>query len=118
MDFKTYEERAATTALYPGRRAGPVHSALGVGLSYVLLGLNGEAGECAEQLKKAIRDDGGTITPERRRTLVKELGDVLWYLAAAAHEVGVPLDEIAAVNLDKLARRKQADTLGGSGNDR
>ena len=75
MNFDQYQEQAGITAIYPN---------IGQNLAYPVLGLNGEAGEVAEQAKKAIRDDGGIITPERREKLKKELGDVLWYLSACA----------------------------------
>jgi NTP pyrophosphatase (non-canonical NTP hydrolase) len=58
------------------------------------------------------------LTPERRELLIKEVGDVLWYLAAAARELGISLGEIAQGNIDKLAARKAAGKLGGSGDNR
>jgi len=82
------------------------------------LGLCGEAGECAEKVKKAIRDDGGILTPERTVALASELGDVLWYLAQLATEAGLDLDEVAQLNLDKLAARQAANVLHGSGDNR
>ncbi len=65
------------------------------------LGIAGEAGEVADYLKKVLFH-GHQLDRER---LVKELGDVLWYLAAIASEIGVPLSEVAAANIDKLAKR-------------
>ena len=72
------------------------------------LGLCGEAGETAEKVKKAIRDDGGTLTEERRAAIAAELGDVLWYVAQLATEAGLDLDELAEANLEKLASRQRA----------
>src|SRR6185436_12648534 len=74
-------------------------------LTYPALGLCGEAGECAEKVKKAIRDDGGALTEERRAALAAELGDVLWYMAQLATEAGLDLDAIAEDNLAKLLSR-------------
>src|SRR3712207_4133908 len=93
MDLADYQRRSRATAVYPGA---------GANLTYPALGLCGEAGEVAEKVKKAIRDDGGVLTPERRDALAAELGDVLWYVAQVATEAGLDLDAIAADNLAKL----------------
>jgi NTP pyrophosphatase (non-canonical NTP hydrolase) len=108
VEFSEYQRLSRRTAMYP-REAG---------LSYPTLGLAGEAGEVAEQIKKSIRDDGGEMTPERRAALSKELGDVLWYLAQLATELDLDLDEVAQANLDKLRSRQLRGVLSGSGDDR
>ena len=87
----------------------------GSNLTYPALGLCGEAGEAAEKVKKAIRDDAGELTPERRDALAAELGDVLWYVAQLATEAGLELDEIARSNLEKLLSRRERAVLHGSG---
>ena len=69
-------------------------------------------------MKKAISDDGGELTEERRDALAAELGDVLWYVAQLATEAGLELDEIAADNLSKLLSRKERGALQGSGDTR
>ena len=107
LDFATYQLQAQTTAVYPGRGQG--------NYTYPALGLAGETGEVCEKLKKAIRDEGGTITPERKALLAKELGDVLWYIAALATELGLSLEEIASGNLSKLAARKAQNKIHGDG---
>lgn len=109
MDFGTYQRLSRRTAVYPGA---------GANITYPALGLCGEAGEAAEKVKKAIRDDGGVLTEERREALAKELGDVLWYVAQLATEAGLDLGEIAAGNLEKLLSRQRRDVLAGSGDDR
>ena len=53
-----------------------------------------------------------------RKTLKDELGDVLWYLAALATELACPLSEIAESNIEKLEKRKEKNTLHGSGDER
>lgn len=106
-DFATYQKQAQTTAVYPQRGEG--------NFIYPALGLAGETGEICEKIKKVIRDEGGVISDERRQLLAKELGDVLWYVSTLATELGLNLDEIAAGNLAKLAARKQANTIHGSG---
>ena len=66
-----------------------------------VMGLCGEAGEAIDLVKKQ-RFQGH---PLDRDALVKELGDVAWYLAEAAQGLGVPLEEIMRRNLEKLRRR-------------
>ena len=109
MDFSDYQRRSRATALYPG---------LGESLAYPALGLCGEAGEVAELVKKALRDEGGVLSAERRDLLTRELGDVLWYLAQLSTEAGLDLGAIAAANLEKLASRAARGTLHGAGDDR
>jgi len=87
-------------------------------LAYPALGLAGEAGEVAEHAKKAIRDDAGVVTEERRRAMAKELGDVLWYVSQLASELGLELEEIARANLEKLLSRQRRGVLSGSGDER
>jgi NTP pyrophosphatase (non-canonical NTP hydrolase) len=108
VDLCEYQRLSRRTAEYP-REAW---------LAYPALGLAGEAGEVAEHAKKAIRDDGGAVLPERREALAKELGDVLWYVAQLASELELDLDEIAADNLEKLLSRQRRGVLSGSGDDR
>lgn len=114
MDLNEYQTIARSTAIYP------VNSR--VGLIYVSLKLNGEAGEIAEGVGKAIRDDAfmstGMLEMPRTHALAKELGDVLWYVSAMAAELGYTLEEIAHMNLAKLGGRKSRGTLSGSGDDR
>ena len=96
MNFEEYQSEASATALYPRRLEN---------VEYPTLGLAGEAGEVANIVKKIQRDHGGVINDEIRAKLKDELGDVLWYISACADELGLTLDEIAAFNVDKLAKR-------------
>lgn len=111
LNFDEYQKLADDTAVYPGRDDEKV-------APYPALGLAGEAGEVCEHLKKLIRDDDGRLSDERRRALKKELGDVLWYVAAVATELDASLAEIAAANVDKLADRRDRGVLKGEGDDR
>jgi len=109
MDLNAYQLAAGRTALYPDRGQNPL---------YPTLGLCGEAGEVADKVKKVMRDNGGVFSTERRQAIALELGDVLWYVAQLAHELGVSLEEIASANLAKLADRADRNVLGGSGDRR
>jgi NTP pyrophosphatase (non-canonical NTP hydrolase) len=111
MEFKEYQEKAKTTAVYKGH--GTVQ-----GVEYATLGLAGEAGEIANKVKKIQRDDEGEVTASRKQDLFNEIGDVLWYCAALASELGVSLDDIAMNNLVKLAIRKSENQIKGSGDYR
>jgi len=120
-----YQTLATKSAIYPGRGTP-------LGLAYVALKMNGEAGEFAEHVGKAMRDDnygqvfehrgdelfGSQLLPERRELLIKEIGDVLWYLSAACNELGISLSDAAVTNLRKLADRTERDALRGSGDER
>lgn len=65
------------------------------------LGISGEAGEIADHIKKHRFQGHDLNTAE----LVKEAGDVLWYLNLLACALGMPLEEIAAQNISKLRQR-------------
>ncbi|MCZ7591648.1 MAG: nucleoside triphosphate pyrophosphohydrolase family protein [Kiritimatiellae bacterium] len=107
MTFSEYQAGAAKTAVYPGRGTG--------NWIYPALGLAGESGEICEKIKKCIRDDDGKMSEERRSLLAKELGDVLWYVATMCSELNLSMEDVAAGNLKKLAARKDAGTIHGSG---
>ncbi len=108
MELSEYQRLSRRTATYP-REAR---------LSYPALGLSGEAGEVAEHVKKSIRDDGGTVSDQRRRALAQELGDVLWYVAQLATELDLDLEDVGQGNLDKLLSRQRRGVLSGSGDER
>lgn len=70
-------------------------------LKCAALGLNGEAGEFADIVKK-VYYQGHLSSPDE---LAKELGDVLWYISLASDVIGVPIEQIARMNLKKLEER-------------
>ena len=84
---------------------------------HLLLGLVGEAGEVAEKVKKVIRDEDGDFS-KLDELFKKELGDVLWHIAVLAAYFDIPLEDIAKMNIDKLASRLERGTIGGSGDSR
>lgn len=112
MDLNSYQWHASETAVYPSRKEGIA------GLSYCVLGLNGEAGEVAEKLKKIIRDNYGEISKEHKEAIKKELGDVLWYVSQCAEELGLKLDDVGVSNIDKLYSRKERGKIQGNGDNR
>ena len=103
IGFRDYQKKAVSFAIYPA-----THKVL-----CPTLGLCGEAGEVAEKVKKQVRD--GVFN---RHEVAKELGDVLWYLANLSSDIGYNLDEIAAMNIDKLSSRKDRNKIQGSGDNR
>ena len=108
MNFNEYQEKARETAVYPN---------IGNNLWYPALGL-GESGECQNIVKKVYRDKDGNADANDVRMIVKELGDQLWYIAAVASELGVSLDDVAQLNIDKLRDRAERGALHGSGDNR
>ena len=69
-------------------------------------------------MKKIIRDNDGVFTDEKKLEIAKEIGDVLWYCAALAHDIGYTLEEVGNMNVEKLRSRKQRNKLNGSGDNR
>ncbi len=86
-------------------------------VSYDGLGL-GEAGEVQGKIKKIIRDNGGEITEESKKEIIKELGDTLWYIASMCQTLGISLEEVASYNIEKLKSRHARGTVHGSGDNR
>ncbi len=104
-----YENLAGQTAIFPKEKA----------LEYLALGMTSEAGEVAGKVKKLIRDGEDKEGFEMKKlAIAAEIGDVIWYCAMMAKEVGVPLNDIMKENLKKLHGRKERGTLSGSGDER
>ena len=85
---------------------------------YPALGLTGEAGECSDKVKKVIRDNNGVFTDEKKIEIAKEIGDVLWFCATLANDIGFDLETIGQMNYDKLQSRQKRGMLHGSGDNR
>lgn len=115
MNLNEYQDLARKTA----KAQNPQHMAFG---------LLSEAGEVAGILQRFHRGDkdyripdgfGGVVVSHTAVEMIrKELGDVLWYLSQLADVFDLRLEDIALNNLDKLAKRKEAGTIEGSGDDR
>lgn len=113
MNLNDYVKWTDETAMYPECGTGSV-----MARAYVGHKLSGELGEVQEHLGKAIRDDGGAITPERLMEITKEIGDYLWYTARLISELGLDAEEILDINVAKLTSRKERGVIGGSGDNR
>jgi NTP pyrophosphatase (non-canonical NTP hydrolase) len=104
MKLNTYQGLALETAVYPKD----------VKVIYPLLGLAGEAGEVADKYKKVLRGDKELDAD----ALAGEVGDVLWYVAVLAFDLGYTLEEIAQKNVVKLASRQERGVIKGDGDTR
>ncbi len=108
-----YQTRAAMYDLF--RTTGNYNT---VAFVEKVLGLVGEAGETADKIKKVLRDKDGVISEADKAEIAKELGDVLWYVASIARYLGVTLEDVAKMNLEKLESRKNRNLLHGEGDNR
>jgi NTP pyrophosphatase (non-canonical NTP hydrolase) len=109
MQLNDYQTKASRTALYP---------TIGKRYVYPALGLANEAGEVLGKIKKVFRDHNGVLTKEYKLALKKELGDVLWYVAMLAKDLGFKLDDLGKDNLKKLASRAHRGKITGDGDNR
>lgn len=97
-DFDEYQSLALRTA------SGVSVASESAMLNAAALGLNGEAGEIADHVKK-VMFHGHPLDDDTRDKIAKEIGDILWYCALAAKGIGLGLGEIASMNVEKLRRR-------------
>lgn len=111
-----YQDLATSMAVYAQPTTRPVPDPWTFGVAYLALKLNGEAGEVAEKIGKALRGDYPVMSV--RGDLLLELGDVLWYLSQLARELGYSMEDVATGNISKLADRKSRNTLRGNGDAR
>lgn len=96
------EVRAMTPNEYQKEalRTAGEHNPLDLLLNGVM-GLAGESGECVDMVKKMLFQQHDLD----REHLAKELGDVAWYLAVAAHAIDYPLEDVLLMNVEKLRNR-------------
>lgn len=113
MEFDEYQKKAKKYDQFD-----ETNNPKEAGLIEKVLGLTGEAGETADKFKKVIRDKNGEMGADETEEIKKELGDVLWYVAAIARDLRIPLSEVAEGNLEKLESRYQRGKIGGSGDNR
>jgi len=109
MRLDEYQTRAMETAVY---------TTIGHPCVYPALGLAEESGETVGKVKRLFRDHAGEVTDAWRADMLLELGDVLWYLACTATELGFSLEQVASANLSKTKDRKQRGVIRGEGDNR
>ena len=100
MNLDTYQALAMRTA----KPMEPADD-----LMHAVYGVSGEAGELADAVKKH-QVYGQPLNVDN---VMEELGDLMWYVALACNAIGVPMEHIAQMNIDKLAQRypdKYTDT--------
>ena len=109
MEFETYQYFARKTAVFPKEFT----------VIYPAMGVASEAGECLEKIKKQLRDKNCNWDDvEFKEKVAKEMGDVLWYLANLAEDLGMNLNDVAELNLKKLKDRQDRGVLKGEGDNR
>jgi len=112
LTMNNYQDEAAEFAIYKWK------------VIYPALALSEEAGEVSGKLSKLIRDqhvkfDGSeSLTDSQRADIIFELGDVMWNVANLAKDLGVSLNEVAQMNIEKLQLRTKRNTISGSGDHR
>ena len=108
MTFKEYQDSARKTSNYSDKYR----------LLYPAMGLAGEAGEVANKIQKLMRDKDMILDEDDRLSLAKELGDCLWFISAMADDLEYDIEDIAKINIEKLASRYSRGLIGGSGDNR
>lgn len=107
MILNEYEKIMATSKVYNT-----------LPIIYPALGMNGEAGEVAEKVKKCIRDNNGIFGGQIKKDILKELADVLWYVWATADDMGFTLEDVMKIGIEKVQERQKTNTVHGSGDNR
>lgn len=104
IEFNQYQEFVKSMKVYPEKHA----------IVYPALGIAGEGGEIAEKVKKWLRGDRELDKTE----VAKELGDVCWYIASMADDLGFTLEQVIQMNVEKLTSRKERGVQKGDGDNR
>lgn len=92
FDFNNYQALAQRTANRIKKKDKVING---------LMGLNGEAGEAIDIMKKHLFQ-GHDLDKEK---IMDELGDVLWYIAETCSGLGVTMEDLAKQNIEKLVKR-------------
>lgn len=113
MDANEFQNFTLTTAQYPGAGDHGIEA-----VTYLALGLSGEAGEVAGKVKKVIRDNGGKLTDEAKAKIKDEVSDVCWYVARLLSELDCTFEDALQHNADKLLDRLNRGVIKGDGDNR
>jgi NTP pyrophosphatase (non-canonical NTP hydrolase) len=113
MDFNEYDENCRHTDVGTSEK-----DCLKPGWLYYVLGIGGESGEILEKVKKLFRDKNGVIDDEFKIMILKECGDVLWYISRLLEQFDLSLEECAIANSEKLIDRMRREVLHGDGDER
>lgn len=113
MNFNEYQKQALTTAY-----TDPEYEDTLMDKTIWVMGIAGEAGEVVEKWKKIVAYKNGNITNDDTQELKKELGDIVWYIAVLAHSLGISLEEVMQLNVEKLKDRKKRGVIKGQGDNR
>ena len=73
-------------------------------LQYLALGLGGEVGEVQNEIKKLERDDNNLLNEDRKKKIITELGDVMWYLTGICNNLDITLEDVLNNNMEKLKK--------------
>ena len=98
MELNEYQSRANLTDQRPATEEDDQ-----MALVFPLMGIASEVGSLITQYKKHVRD--GDAHPLFSQRIKEELGDVLWYVANLAGKLNLELDDIAELNLRRIAER-------------
>ena len=113
LNFDDYQVLALSTAVYQN---------VGENLVYPAMGLAGETGEYVDKVKKNWRNRGSmsaaNLSYEEKKEFIKELGDILWYIAASARELNCDLSDVAVQSIAKLADRRARGVIKSEGDNR
>ncbi|MCF8019813.1 MAG: nucleoside triphosphate pyrophosphohydrolase family protein [Vallitaleaceae bacterium] len=113
MNFNDYQRECRKTDV--GTSA---QDCIKPGWLYYVLGGCGEMGELTEKIKKLFRDKNGFVDDDFREAVVKEMGDVQWYMARLADQFDIDFEVIFRTNINKLQSRQRRNKLHGDGDDR
>ena len=116
MNFNEYQTRAIVTDSY--ENSGKNISVTELAFLNKVLGLVGESGEVAEKIKKVLRNQDGKMSEDDKEEIIKELGDILWYMAVLSSYLGYDFETVAKNNLDKLADRAKRGVIKSKGDNR
>ena len=111
MNMNHYQMEASRTLIDGPDQTYTDHEIM---LVWNALGLAGEAGEVADTIKKAVFHQHGID----RSVIIKELGDVLWYVAALCTKLDVSMSEVMERNIEKLHKRYPAGYSSAASKER